>query len=344
MAEESNPENVANQRAQELVQAAEREAGSQAIKIIVDQHLETITSLRSQFPLDNIELLSGNISQKSSVVGEVSNDLAKLHDKIRVVISNVAETIENERYQSAEEAIEGMSLGFNENQRAAALVAADKAQIISCHSLNIAVDIFATLNNLIKQQIEEAGQEKDPVEERNLLLGNAILVYELTDFVINYIENFKIAGVSEILEIHAEAKVKNQKIYDELDQLKKMAEDPGISLATRESTLLDIQNRKNAISIIEGEWEKYVQQCSKVSEDINGVSGNLPTLRLIKANAQSQLNVLEAVAVLQIVNSNIGALRETLKAIESVDLVSLSPERVRRLLGLSETNSTSTLS
>lgn len=330
----TNSNSPTDSRAQELEEIAEKKAGTSAIGKVLQKHLSQVEDLRSKFPLDNIDLLSGNITYKRSIIGDVCDEVSALHDKVRVIIEEVASTIENRRYRPSEDAISNMPITFNEREKANDLLVADKKRLVSCQSLNIAIEMFSELNQLIKQEIEESERVKDSRKEANLLFGNAILVYELTDFVISYIEHFKVEGVSEISELHDQAKNRNAEIQDELVELRHLAQEEGVNKSTREATLSEVVTREKAIEIVNSEWDKYMQHNQNLEKEISSITTNLPTLRVIRASAKSQLNVLEAVKVLQIVNNSLVTLQDALKTLEGLELVSLSPDRVRRLLGM----------
>jgi len=68
--------------------------------------------------------------------------------------------------------------------------------------------------------------------------------------------------------------------------------------------------------------------------EIGYVSKKLPSLHLIRDNAKAQINTLAAVAVLQIVQSNIRTIERAVLQLEQLQLASLSADRVKRLLGI----------
>lgn len=338
--EDQAPYDSVNARARKLEEIAEIRAGTSAIQKIVQKHLSLVKEVRAKFPLDGVDLLSSNLKEKNNIVGDVSAEVGRLSDKVKVVIEEVASTIESGNYKPSEESIKNMSLGFNERERANKLLAADKDRLISCQSLNVAIEIFSELNQVIKQQIEDSEKAGDIQKERNLLLCNAILIYELTDFLINYIKNFRVKGIDVVKKTYNESQQRIATIKAELEELKQMAQADNVNPMTRDSTLADVAMREKAIELVCIEWDKYMDQVQGTQEDINKLSkSNIPTLNVIRANAKSQINVLELVAVLQIVNNSLGALQQALETLEGMDLVSLSQERVCRLLGIDKSSS-----
>lgn len=118
--------------------------------------------------------------------------------------------------------------------------------------------------------------------------------------------------------------------------MERLASGPGVDESVRLATLEDITLRKKAIATINEEWNKLLSENNNLQKEVNVVKGNLPTLQVIRANAKNQIKVLEAIKVLQIVKNSLGALQGAFKAIGDIKLVSLSPDRIRRLLGISD--------
>ena len=96
----------------------------------------------------------------------------------------------------------------------------------------------------------------------------------------------------------------------------------------------DIQLREDSIVIIDKEWESYMMTVRSMEGEIGSVSKKLPSLKLIRDNAKAQINTLAAVAVIQIVQSNIRAIEGAVLQLEQLQLASLSADRVKRLLGI----------
>jgi hypothetical protein len=95
-------------------------------------------------------------------------------------------------------------LAYAERERANALVHAEKRMHISYQALRIAVEYFSELNENLLASID---RERSTAREANLVLGNAITVFELTEFVIRYVERFRLDGHDDIHRLHREAKV-----------------------------------------------------------------------------------------------------------------------------------------
>jgi hypothetical protein len=316
---------------QELLEIAEREAGTEAMQTLVEGHLSMLMDLRENLAIDDIELLSANIGTNKRVDKAVKDKVASLQGKMRVLIQEVASRIENQKCKSSEEAIQALRLSRTERIRAAALLTADKHLHISCQSLKVAVELLCGLNKEIVSRLGSA-TDMGPDEERKLVLGNALLVCELTDFAIRYIEGFSLQGVDEIEVIYKEMQKTRSNLRDEAKSLRNQATAPDIDESVRQQVLQDITTRDEAVNVLEQEWSSYMESIKSRDGEIGAIRKRLPNLRLLRDNAKAQINTLEAVAVLQLVQRNTRAIEATVSQLEDIQLASLSADRVRRLL------------
>lgn len=315
---------------------AEREAATEATKEVIEKHMDDIMKLREKFPLDDMDLLSANIAHRRNVPKNVKQQIAALQAKMAVIIEEVALRIEAPKYKSPQEVLSTMKISYNEKTRANSLISAEKDVHISCQSLKIAIDFFSELNKHTFEKIEKARQSGEKRVERNLVLGNAILVYELTDFLIKYIKSFELQGISDIERLHGDIKDEVDRLRDEEQSRREAVSAEGIDRAVRDHIVSDIENRLTSFDILEEEWDNYIEQIDGLKGEVEAIMSKLPTLNAIKDNAKGQIKFLQAAAVMNIVKSNLSAVQASISSLEGLKLVSLSPDRVRLLLGISE--------
>ena len=263
----------------------------------------------------------------------VRDAVATLHQKMRVLVAEIAKRIEGQKYKSSQEAVENLSLSRAQKNKATALVSADEKIHVSCQSLKVTVELFCELNKQIVKKLESS-KDFAPADEGKLILGNALLVYELTDFAIQFIENFRLAGLDEVETIHKEMLKTIGTLRDEQQSLRKQAESPDIEDFLKQQVLFDIDQRNESIQTLEAEWSAYMETIGLLKGETAHISKKIPGLRLIRDNAKAQINTLAAVAVLQIVRSNIHTIEATVLQLEKIQLASLSADRVKRLLGI----------
>ncbi|HEY9402504.1 MAG TPA: hypothetical protein VIQ24_07405, partial [Pyrinomonadaceae bacterium] len=143
-------------RPEDLVEEAEREAASQAIDMVVEKHITQVMDIREQYPLNDRDLFTSNITKFTDIPQSVRQDVGSLRQKLRSIIEKVAARIEDRKYKSSEEAIGDMKLAYNEREQVNALIKSDKKVHVSYQSLRIAVESFSEFNKLIIKRLEES--------------------------------------------------------------------------------------------------------------------------------------------------------------------------------------------
>lgn len=320
---------------EELMERANKDSAKEAGIRTAKEHINLFMEIRSQFTGKDESLLSSNISKVSSIPAQKKQQIANLQTKFAKIINSVANHIEEKKYESVEKAILDMQkksqINAGQKNLMQQLVKSDKLFHISCQSLRVAVDFFIALNEYIVSEIEKC---TDSEQESRLVLGNAILVYELTDFVIKYLQSFKTEGVSDIYSVKKEIDQDIEKIKLDLQGLKNKAQQEGILPELRENILSNVLNREEAVKIMNNDWNEYLGEIKSFSDEMTNLTRQwLPNLELMRDDAKNQIAVLEIINIVRILKTNLTALKTTVTKLETMKLVSLSPDRVRRLLG-----------
>jgi len=308
-----------------------REVGSPDLKDLLQSHVESLLRLRNESAVRDIDLLSCNGKASRLPDAEVAAGIKSLQQKMRGLIEQVARQIEDKNYASSEQAIREMEISKLERSNATNLIEADKSLKTSCTSLKVTVQMFGEMNRWIVERLNDrdglpAGQE------RKLILSNAILVYELAEFCVRFIETFQTAGVTEIRDLHKRMLNVIAELKREAHSLRKQAAAKDIEEPLKKKILQDIETRESAVGELEAAWADYLNDTELLGGQVKSFGRKVPGLRLIRDNAKAQINVLSAVSVLHLVRSNIEAVDSAIFELETIELAALSPERVRRLL------------
>lgn len=313
------------------VERAHRQSGARALSAIMDRHLGTVLRARTDHRVEDTDLLTTGLPDRTNVPQDVRDELLRLHDDVRKIIERIAVKIEDGNYTDAAEAIRKMPLSFGDRERATSLVNADRAMHVSYQTLRTTVEYFSELNDTVLERID---RERSPDREANMMLGNAIMIYELTEFVIRSITEFGVAGVDEIERVHGETRKKIAALREQQQDLERRANTEGIEEAVRRATLEDVRNRAEAIDELEREWAKYLGEVAGLRSLVDEVRAKVPTLELIRDNARVQIGVLQLVAMLRFLKQNADAIKGTIDTLKGFRLAPLSSNRVRRLIGV----------
>ena len=309
-----------------------RTSGLNAIAEVIAHHVDAVLRVRAQFDVQDEELLSTRISRQRQLPDQLRDNLASLHRRMRTIILQVATSIEEARYREVDLALANMHTGLGVQQRAANLVRADKNMHISYETLRLTVEFFSKLNQQAIGRIEGSTSVQ---QESNMMFGNAILILELTDFVIGFIDGFQLTDGLDAL--HDEALEQINVVRKQQAEFKaRLSEATDVEEAVRRFTLDDIGNRDAALGEVEKEWDRYLLEVRQLRTTVGDVRAKLPTLFVIRENARLQIQTLQLVAMLRFLKQNSESVKGAVASLQGFQLAPLSPNRVRRLLGIAD--------
>lgn len=324
---------MVKKRPEEWLEHAESDAAKVAIQEIVDNQVGVIMRVRNEHLINNVDLLSSKV-MKSSLPKEIRTEMAGLGSRLRAVIHEVSLRIEGRKYKKCEQGVGELDLSANERQQAQRLIFADKEVNVSCQTLRCTVDIVCDVNRRIIRQFEDAESRGGSNTQPSLVLGNAIIVFELTNYVIEYLEHFSVEGIRDLVAIQQEVAKKVVDLRRKEATLKAKAQsEPANEL--RDNINKNIQARIASLDLVSQEWEKYISSIRSVEDRLTPeIKSKLRDLSLIRSNAENQLQLLELVAVTAVVKESIQAIQGTIANLEKMELISLTPQRVQQLLNL----------
>jgi hypothetical protein len=314
----------------QLIDEVHREAGVVAIQKITDIYVEDVTYVREHFPVNDLDLLSMRVGSIRNIPSDVRERIAGFQARVRKVIEMVANEVEERKYTKTENDISRMDISANEKLRVNSLVSAEKKLFISFESLRNTIELLSRVNNSILEKIGESEENKDEATERKMVLANALLVYELTDYVINYIESFSLEGVSDIKAIYQNELQKLRDLENQANDLRRRA-DSATSSQVRDATLEYANNIQNSVGVMRQEWAIYLGDMNQLISSIRSTNSMVTDLKLMRDSASLQIDFISSALTLGILRKNYLALFDSVRGIETLKLVSMNPDRVRRL-------------
>jgi DNA repair exonuclease SbcCD ATPase subunit len=174
------------------------------------------------------------------------------------------------------------------------------------------------------------------------VLGNVLLIYELANYLINFLENFKLAGIDDILQLSQKETEKINAAVQALQRLKLDAESPEIDPKIKEQVITNLNDREKSLESFKEEWDKYTAGITDVQSRVGTLKDKIPTLKLIRDNAQNQLDFFEIMKIFGImmvaeaVRKNLDTLEIVTLPLEEIELISFPPHKVHALMGLSQ--------
>lgn len=275
---------------------------------------------------------TGLFKPGTNVVDELKKDTQSLHARMKKLIEDVARALENNEYVEVEQKIAGAPLAAKERESASRLIEAHKQSNISIRALQMTVSVFTSFNRRIIERLNQNVDDKG--REKELVLANAILVYEITNFLVQYMEDFQVWGLEEIRKLQNEV----NKRFDEqarVEQQLRLDAEKQPDEQTRIRTLQQIDSRESHAKRIRQEWEAFVNEIEGLEGVKKRLDQRLATLKVIRDNAKNQITFVDLLTMTATVKDAITCLDATVVEVEGLELMPITEERVERLLSLS---------
>lgn len=303
----------------------------QAVREQLMEQVEKVLDLQRMVSLRSSEILSDSIanSNAKTIPKKVKSFVVGNSALVRRIIEGVALEIEKNEFKSIDEVINSMDLAKIDQIRITKFFDAQKSFNLSFNSLKLTIDIFMDLNNKV---LEELSNSTDAASNIKARLKNAILVYELTSFVVEYIEKFELTGIDNIIAVKKE-------VFDDLDANSQLDSDIRASIEratdanTKKSTLRDLENRMRMRQSIKEEWDSFVTRINTAKSQVSSVKGFLNDLKLTRDNAKSQIDILGLFAMTSLMKENITCI-ERIGDLKNMQLAPLTADEACKLLNI----------
>jgi hypothetical protein len=279
----------------------------------------------------NVDILSDSIASNSKLSKPIKQKTQEFRQGVKEYILMTAALIEKGKFEDVSQVISSIQAGENEKRKIELLLNGYKKLSFSMETVRVTVDLFSIANKNIVDQVRSVSRSSP--EFSDLMLKNAVLIYELTGFLIEYLENFGISGIEDIEKVRKD--IENQlnqteKAIDEIEQDKDLDADPQLKTRIIENNA----ERKAILNIIRQKWSSFEGGITKNKDSINSTITKLvPNLKIRQKDARIQVMTLELVQLTRAFQSNID-LANTFADVKQLELAPLTADDVRQLLGL----------
>jgi hypothetical protein len=309
--------------------------GALKIEKRLDQHLGQVLEIRKGITVKNTSLVTDELTKHIPALRwYVRGKVANLRSELKGILWEIASENEKRRFDPLRKDFEKLNgVSKRHLERGYSILESEQQMFISYHSVYFACRACSEVNKAILSRIESERllQKKDGIE-LELLLKNAIIVFEVTSLIIEMIEQFQLKGHKEFQSLRdtvfkelAEAETNSQRNVIQ-------ANHPAIPPHQKEDTILRDRNLKESANLVRLQWRRFEDQIYRMLQNAGSLAERLPSLALTRDNAKVQLDFLELLAVTQMMNQNIQAI-EGLANLE-LELAPLNPHDVCRLIGL----------
>lgn len=320
----------------------EKNAGYQAVLTYLQDYTKKIRDIQEKYAFSNRDIMSPRLIDNPKLTTEELATLADLKRKLDTIIQEVAERVEKHRVVSYDDYTQRYELNAYDKLRVNALVSSVRDINKSIQKIKFTVENFSRCNKFIIKELDECIAQGDFPKSRMFVLGNMLLIYELANYLINFLEQFKLEGVDDILSLSQKELEKINRAMQALQKLKLDAESPAIDAKVKEQVAANLDDRERSLETFKEEWDRYVAGINEVQNRVGSLKEKIPTLKLIRDNAQNQLDFFEimkifgVMMVAEAVRQNLDTLEIATLPLDEIELISLPPHKVHMLIGLTQ--------
>ncbi len=319
----------------------EKNAGCQAVLTYLQDYTKKVGDIQEKYAFSNRDIMSPRLIDNTKLSLEEMAALEELKRKLDHIINEVAERVEKHRISSYDDYTQRYELNAYDKLRVNSLVSSVRDINKSIQKLKFTVETFSRCNKFVINQLDECIKMGDLSKSRIMVLGNMLLIYELANYMISFLEKFKLDGIDDILQLSQKELEKIGSTMEDLNKLKEAADSPEIEDEVRNQVVANLNNRKESLEEFKKEWDNYIDGIEKVQDKVGSLKKKIPTLKLIRDNAQNQLDFFEimkifgVMMVTEAVRKNLDTLEIVTLPLDEIELISLPPHKVYTLIGIS---------
>lgn len=318
-----NEKNVGPEiRGQEL-----REGADSVAEELYEQADEAIR-IGHSMKLSNTELLPSELIRGNNITSEVKARISECSANIRLIIKGVAYYVEERALKETSLSMSRLKEGKRrfDQDRIDGILAAQGNIRLSYSTLKVVVEIFSAVNRRIVEEMRSGN--KKGLEMTDIFLKNAIVIFELSAFVYDYLSKFSLVGLNDLKTIKQEVFSDIEKGVENDKKLQKSLSDG--SAAMQESVKKEISNRSEIRRLLKSRWEDIIAKFDGTTID----SKHVADIRIVRDNMRNRIDILNVIATTTLVESAIQRVDDLADLIGAWDIPELDADAVKGLLDL----------
>lgn len=309
--------------------------GAELIQDELEEQASFVVQLQEEVELKNVDLLSSSILVNKDIHKNIKGKVQEYSNNIQKILLGTAHFIEKEKFETVDEAITAISLSKFDKNRLVNLVDAQKNLSFSYSTLSAVIEIFKISNKNILDEIKKVGFADSTEKRLNktaLYLKNAIVVYELTNFVVNYLSSFQLNGINDIKSIQQEVYQDIEKNHLADDELRKQVNSGSEKMQAM--MIPQIDERDKMRTRVKEKWEAMLNQIEGQTKTIGDAKSFVGDLKLIRDNSKNGIDILNIVATTVLVENSLNMIGELASNMQDWALPPLDEKTACELLGL----------
>jgi hypothetical protein len=306
-------------------------------------HLETLLGAKADYQISlkyekelssviqsDLDILGDGIVGNPKLLKPIREKIIAYSEEAKAYILSTAALIEKKKFEDFDEIITSIKAGEAEKEKIAMLFQGYRRLSFSIETIKVAVDFFSMINKSIVEKVSSVSRTSS--EFPDLMFKNAILVYEFTSFLIQYLEEFGIMGIEDIEKIKQDVEYKLERVEEACKELENdpfLKNNPDFEAQVRKDNL----EKRKIFELVKQKWAGFENSINKGKETTEvAVRDLIPNLRFRQKQAKTQLMALEIIAFVQAFQLNI-ELANQFADVKQLELAPLTAEDVCQLFG-----------
>lgn len=266
----------------------------------------------------------------------VDNEIVAIREGIRSLIYTVATDIEmSDGVNSGTITLDPDGINYSPGavETYQNLMEAKTKNNVSVRSVQIAIQMLASINNQLMQQ---AKSETNGKLKRKLYITQAAYIYEMADIVLNILNEVQLEGKPVLDQIQREHENRIQtrmsEIQGELTRIEreqqngKISEEEASNL--KNSYKLMVEANQTSLQA----WGSLMEKVNSQEDWLNGMKSRSTSVELVRNAAKHQLDTLRDIVVVSEMTDLFQSIDELVAAIGKITLLELTNEEVQIML------------
>ena len=322
-----------------------------SLDAIVKNKIERISILANNTTSANEKnvkgyVLSSHIQTFFDIEDNIKYEIDTMRNNIKSLIIRIAAEIEVNNDSSGKLSIDeegnvyyssNKRLPKDTNDKQENLLKANLKNSISVRSIELAVRLLANINS---ELINQGKNTKTRKKKEKIYMKQAVYVYEMSDMLLELLNEISLDGAEVIYSIYNETKdkVNNRviKINEQKNKVDSLVEKDLMSQLTgvkeKESLILIEQANKKSLEV----WDDILKKVDSQKKFLAHLKEQKELIKYKRDNALLQLETLRDMKVIGEVKDTIGSLDKLVDTVSNLELLVLDRYTVQQLLGISE--------
>lgn len=252
--------------------------------------------------------------------------IGRLRNRVRAAILTAASLVEASEIQSANEFTKREMVEVV-RERQSRIANGQALMQVTYRSITVALEAFVQINEQALSAIRQAEIHQDTDKMNRAMMLHLVLVAEVTDLMVEFLNDFEVLGIADILQARDEVFefLEEAKRRDTEQLQRNKSQSLSIDEGVRSTVLESIDNRKRQDQQIRAQWNSLQANLDTIVGEQGKIREKKETFISLREEAKTQLLFVVAASATGAIEQNIRAANSILD-VQRVEIQPLSQE------------------